>query len=217
MLDFDTTTSRAQIIDAFADLAGFAHTTWTAGRWRVGLLLDRSVTRTRSDDEFARVQRAALDHAERHGLVPERGQSAAHCFGLPCLGGASYEHVELTGALFDVNDALDKFPKPAPLPPPTRTDRTDTYDRRLERAAKYLAAMPGAIQGAQGSTATFKAAVVLVKGFALEPGDALQLLATEFNPRCAPPWSLHELRHKVRQAVQRGRLAHGFIADRRVV
>jgi hypothetical protein len=113
MVDLDTTTTREQIVAAFGELCGFAYTTWTLGHWRGGIWLDRPVTL--HDDEFSRVQRAVLAHAERAGLAPEHGQSAAHCYALPVLGGVPYEHIELMGALFDVEAALRTFPKPEPI------------------------------------------------------------------------------------------------------
>jgi hypothetical protein len=211
MVDLDTPTTREQIEAAFGEFCGFAYTTWTAGHWRAGILLDRPVTL--NDDEFSRVQRAVLAHAERAGLAPEHGQSAAHCYALPVLGGAPYEHAELAGAFFDVADALRRFPKPEPVPQPTRADR-DSYDRLLERAAKYLAKMPGAISGSGGHATTFAAARALVRGFALEQDDALRLLLELHNPMCAPPWTEKELKHKVKQAYQRARVPFGAIADR---
>lgn len=71
----------------------------------------------------------------------------------------------------------------------------------LRRASRYLAALPPSISGSNGHAACFRAALALAKGFALHPDDALRLLATEFNPRCAPPWSEAELRHKIRSAM----------------
>ena len=212
VLDLDAGATCEQIAEAFADDYVLAHTTWTPGRWRVAIVLDRPVTLR--DDEFGRVQRACFAHAERHGLAPEVGQSAAHCFALPCLGGAPYEYIEIGGALFDVDAALATFPKPAPLPIPERRDATDSYGRRLERARKYLERMPGAISGLGGHVTTFAAALKMVRGFGLDPDDAFRLLAEVHNPLCAPAWSERELRHKVKQADQRGRLPHGFLADR---
>lgn len=212
VLDFDTATSREQIVDAFADLSGLAHTTWTPGRWRVAVLLDRPVGPT--DEAFTRVQRAVLAQAEQAGLAPEHGQSAAHAYALPAIGGAPYDFVELTGALFDVGAALRTFPKPEPLPQPTRADRTDSYDRRLERARRYLAKMPGAISGSGGHATTFAAAVAMVRGFALEPDDALRMLLEIHNPICVPRWTENELRHKVKQAYLRARVPFGAISDR---
>lgn len=212
VVDVDVPTTRERIEEAFAGLRGVVHSTWTPGRWRVAVLLDRPVGRT--DDAFARVQRAVLAHAQRAGLEPEHGQSAAHAFALPAVGGAPYEFIELRGALFDVGEALRIFPKPEPEIMPPRVQRSESYDRRLDRARRYLERMPGAISGSGGHRSTFAAAVALVRGFGLEPDDALRLLVEIHNPLCAPPWSEQELRHKVRQASQRGRLPHGFLTDR---
>jgi hypothetical protein len=69
-----------------------------------------------------------------------------------------------------------------------------------ERAQKYLAVLEPSISGSNGHNACFQAACVLVHGFALDDTLALHLLASEFNPRCSPPWSDRELRHKINQA-----------------
>lgn len=71
-----------------------------------------------------------------------------------------------------------------------------------DRASKYLAKMPEAISGSGGHVATFKAALVLVRGFGLGTDDALDLLQNEYNPRCQPSWSEKELRHKVEDAAK---------------
>jgi hypothetical protein len=82
------------------------------------------------------------------------------------------------------------------------------------RARRYLAALPPAISGSGGHAATWTAALVLVRGFDLPPDIAFELLAEGFNPRCEPPWSERELRHKVESAdrnaeAERGYLLHG--------
>ena len=51
---------------------------------------------------------------------------------------------------------------------------------------------------------TFRIACRLIKGFHLPEEQALQLLLSEFNPRCQPPWTEQELRHKVHQASEKG-------------
>ena len=71
----------------------------------------------------------------------------------------------------------------------------------IDRAAKYLAKIPPAVSGQGGHSATFHAASVLVKGFALSIDDASPLLA-EWNQSCQPPWSEHELRHKLDDAAK---------------
>lgn len=213
VLDLDLDVPIGHIADAFSDYYGIAHRTWN-GRWRVGLVLSRPVTLV--DDAFGRVWRAGAEIAEAFGLAPDyKAHDASHCWALPARhDGDSYDYVELQGAFLDVDAALERFPKPEPLPEPRRNTFTDDYAHRLERASKYLAAMPGAISGAGGHACTFKAATALVRGFALEPDDALRLLAEEFNVRCSPPWSPWELKHKIKSALQKARIPFGAIADR---
>lgn len=69
-----------------------------------------------------------------------------------------------------------------------------------ERAGRYLDTLPPAVSGQDGSGATFRAAAVLVHGFALPEDTALGLLLAHYNARCAPPWTMSELTHKVRSA-----------------
>lgn len=84
----------------------------------------------------------------------------------------------------------------------------DNYARALERAARYAAATPGAVSGQGGHNTTIRLADRLLNGFALDARDALDLLV-EWNRKCEPPWTLPELRHKIRQAYIRGRTPRG--------
>src|SRR5205823_12898142 len=68
-----------------------------------------------------------------------------------------------------------------------------------DRARKYVAQMPIAIQGQKGSDRAFAAACALVVGFGLSIEDALPLLR-EYSERCEPPWSEKELQHKLEDA-----------------
>ena len=68
------------------------------------------------------------------------------------------------------------------------------------RALAYLDAMPPAISGQGGHNTTYAAATVLVHGFGIPPDRALELLLAHYNPRCQPPWTEKELRHKVEDA-----------------
>ena len=70
----------------------------------------------------------------------------------------------------------------------------------VARAEAYLDRIPPAISGSGGHNQTYAAATALVHGFALEPEAALRLLLERYNPRCEPPWSDKELRHKVEDA-----------------
>lgn len=71
----------------------------------------------------------------------------------------------------------------------------------IERARKYIAKLPPAVSGQNGSGACFHAACVLVLGFSLGEGDATMLLR-EYSERCNPPWSEKELQHKIRSAMK---------------
>jgi len=81
------------------------------------------------------------------------------------------------------------------LPAPSSTDIVD-------RAKAYLDACDPAISGQGGHNQTFSVAQSLVNGFCLESEVALRLLLENYNPRCEPPWSENELRHKVDSALQ---------------
>ena len=82
-------------------------------------------------------------------------------------------------------------PPPAPAAAPNGV-RSDAY----ERAGKYLAKLPPGVSGEGGHDKTFAAARAAVYGFDLGPARGYDLLAGEFNPRCVPPWTEGELRHK---------------------
>lgn len=69
----------------------------------------------------------------------------------------------------------------------------------MDRARAYVARMDAAVSGGGGHDATFRVACVLVEGFSLSFADAMEVMR-EYNSRCAPPWSEHELEHKVRSA-----------------
>jgi hypothetical protein len=75
---------------------------------------------------------------------------------------------------------------------------------RVERARRYLAVLPPAIEGSHGDVHTFRVCCRLVRGFALEDGEALAVLQ-DWNSRCQPPWSESELAQKVSRARRYGR------------
>lgn len=70
----------------------------------------------------------------------------------------------------------------------------------VERARLLIAKSPPAISGQGGHGATYRVACALVWGFGLEPDEAFPLML-EYNATCAPPWSQHELWHKLRSAL----------------
>jgi hypothetical protein len=85
---------------------------------------------------------------------------------------------------------------------------------RLERARRYLAALPPAIAGSHGDLHTFRVCCRLVRGFALDDGEALALLQ-EWNVRCQPPWTDRELEQKIASARRYGREPIGGLLEAR--
>jgi hypothetical protein len=205
------------ILEAFDGLLMIAHTTFSstpdAQRWRIVLPLDRPVTA----DPYDRVARWLLSALEDVGGQPEYAGSrdAAHAWAVPARPPSGhYEVVHTEGKAVNVADALVAIPEPEPIVLRPRHERNVSYDKRVQRARAYLYTMAPAISGAGGHAATWRAANAMVRGFSLDPDDALALLVQEFNPRCQPEWTIGELKHKVAQALRRGRHPFGFLVER---
>ena len=71
----------------------------------------------------------------------------------------------------------------------------------IERARRYLAATPPAIEGQRGDVRTFCVCCRLIGRFGLTEEEAMHLLSG-WNARCQPPWTVHELVAKVRSATR---------------
>ena len=94
-------------------------------------------------------------------------------------------------------------PPPAVAPLLPKVPRPGGHPSRpeaVEQARKYVSQMEPSISGEHGHDKLLKAASVLVNDFGLNDGEALDLLATEFNPRCVPPWDGAELSRKIGEA-----------------
>jgi RepB DNA-primase N-terminal domain len=85
---------------------------------------------------------------------------------------------------------------------------------RLERARRYVAALPPAIAGSHGDLHTFRVCCRLVRGFALDDGQAFALLQ-DWNTRCQPPWTDGELKQKIASARRYGREPIGGLLEAR--
>jgi hypothetical protein len=87
-------------------------------------------------------------------------------------------------------------------------------DTVLRRAEAYLDRIPPAISGSGGHSQTYAAATAMVHGFGLDAETAFGLLWDRYNPRCQPPWSEKELRHKVSDAASKPHdRPHGWLRD----
>lgn len=103
--------------------------------------------------------------------------------------------------------------KPKPRAPVGALGTSPIDPAIVERARKYVEGMPGGIQGTPGSKQTFDAALALTRGYSLPEPIALEILREVHNPKCKPPWSEKELKHKIRSAIEKGRKPFGFLLE----
>lgn len=96
---------------------------------------------------------------------------------------------------------------PRPGTPPTLP-----RSRLVSRAAAYLRKVPPAVSGQGGHAHTFMTACRLVRGFSLDVDEAYGVML-EWNRTCEPPWSERDLRRKIDQALEHGRLPFGALLE----
>ncbi len=189
-----------QAKEMFADYMGVIHTTrshtldWP--RFRVILPLTRPLNKL----EYASLWQAA----ERRwpGLDPQPKDPSRFWYtpGIPEDG--VFEAVQLTGAWFDP----DQFVQDAPAQVVSRESTPPGEGNLEQRARSYIKKMPPAISGQNGHAATWNVARKLVCDFGLDEQAAFRIMLSEYNPRCQPPWSEKDLRHKITQATTRGKV-----------
>lgn len=201
-------------IDQAAELwsghAGLIHTSrshmpcWP--RYRLVLPLSRPV----STFEYGALWTRVKGHA---GAIDDAPKDPSRFWYLPGVrDGGTFESRRLGGTALDVDLWLAK-PEPTVRLPYVQPQRMADPDRNERRAIAYVRTMDPAIQGQEGSKQTLKAAVVIARGFDLSEGATLQILRSEYNPRCVPPWSESELKHKAADARHKSRLPLGFMLD----
>jgi RepB DNA-primase from phage plasmid len=150
----------------------------------------------------------------------ETDTAATSCSQLTRLPGL-YNHKRQPAELVTmVYGRVDRVFEPGDFPAPRMRVEPSTIpvehyvpsEWRLERARRYIAALPPAIAGAHGDLHTFRVCCRLVRGFALDDGDALELLR-EWNSRCVPPWTDRELEQKIASARRYGRESIGGLLE----
>lgn len=95
--------------------------------------------------------------------------------------------------------------EPPSVPAPHRVHRRGSMPM-IERARRYLAATPPAIQGKRGDERTFRVCCRLIGRFGLAEDEAIDVLS-EWNARCQPPWPAPQLCAKVQSATRYYRAA----------
>jgi predicted P-loop ATPase len=210
VLDYDGGATIAEAVGTWRACFGFLHTTKSntpeAPRFRVVLPFSRPVT----PGEYQRIWKV-LD--ARTGHTIDRATKD------PCRfwyepGSEHPEHFEtrnLEGAPLDPDELLCEVPPPVPAtpPPPVMVSAAKGRPDAETRAVKYLEKLPPAIQGKNGSGATFAACEAVANGFDLGPEVASRLVFEHYNPRCVPPWSDAELLHKCQEPAGGWKLGRG--------
>lgn len=157
----------------------------------------------------------------RGTLIDVRGDGG-HFVAPPSVNGnGPYQWIDQEAELAELPEAWAEWcrtdeRKEHSQPPSGFSATASSGDRTpvIERARKYLAKMPEAIDGQRGHDRLFTAARVLVHGFRLPTEDAYDLLANEYNHRCLPPWSEKEIRHKIDQAATKpSKMPRGWLLD----
>ena len=87
-------------------------------------------------------------------------------------------------------------------------------EERIERARLYLERCPAAISGQGGHNQTMAVAGAVAVGFALSEDQAFQVMQ-DWNARCLPPWSEHDLRRKISEAQKTSQKPTGHLLDGR--
>ena len=154
-----------------------------------GLRIDPTVTKDRA--RFVYTPCATVDGVERHGEV-----RVMRLEPWPVEFLVSHDPGDLRSAAVYVGQKGNGRATPMP--------------ENAKRASAYLAKIQGAVSGNGGHDQTWSAALAVVRGFSLTPEVAFDLLAREYNPRCTPPWTEKELRHKVEDA-SKASIAEGYL------
>lgn len=89
--------------------------------------------------------------------------------------------------------------RPEPSRPTTLAQRNIPRSDKADQARRYLARVPGAVEGQRGDDRTFATACLLVLDFGLSADEAWPLLAA-WNETCDPPWDEKRLRRKLDEA-----------------
>lgn len=182
--------------------AGRAHVLWRVG----GLSVERA--------------EALQKHLARELGTDMAATSASQMTRLPGFFNHKYSAHPLVAVEHKARPATydgHQFPA-VPASPGWNASRPSTQPARqgvpvLERARRYLAATPPAIQGRNGDAKTFRVCCALFRRFDLTDRQVLPLLR-DWNLRCVPHWSDRQLIAKVkaaRRATSRGSLLLGPI------
>jgi hypothetical protein len=210
VLDHDQQGDFDRLVALWSGCSGVVYTTKSHGeqgeRYRVAVALKRPVT----TEEYAKVWQWAAARSSAAGCPPDQQcKDASRFWYSPTMPPGGWRAERLRGAPVDPGPIIALRQQP-PLRVVRPSAAPDTSDR-MRRARAYLAKIPGAISGSHGHTATFNAVASVLIGFDLSEADALELIASDYNPRCDPPWSERELEHKIRSVAAQCQRERGYL------
>jgi putative DNA primase/helicase len=88
-----------------------------------------------------------------------------------------------------------------PAPSGATVESHLSQESRIRRAHEWLAHQPAAIQGQHGDDRTYQVCCAAAVGHDLSEDDTYSVLQ-DWNAGCIPPWSEHNLRTKIRNAIR---------------
>lgn len=213
VLDHDHSGDFAALIQLWAGRLGVVYTTKshraTAPRLRVVLPFTRPV----GPDEYARAWEWAAARSAEVGCPadPQCKDVSRFWYDPSRTADGTWRAERLTGAAIDP----DTIPAPQPKLRIVKPTRPLTETERTKRARAYLKRIPGAVSGAGGHTQTFNAVAAVMIGFDLDADATRDLITSEYNPRCEPPWSERELDHKIASVSERCTRERGYLLTER--
>lgn len=214
VLDYDGAETFEAARELWLGFYGLMHTTRKhtdeAHRFRVILPLSRAV----SPAEYARIW-ARVNELAGAKLDPAPKDPSRFWFTPGVMPNGSFRAVKLDGQPLDADKFL-AMPEPMQSEPaeviPIHASRNESQYDRERRAVNYIERMPAAYSGQQGHLACWAVARKLAQDFQFDEATTFRILWQHYNPRCRPPWTEKELRHKARSAVEKARVSNP-IAD----
>lgn len=215
VLDYDKGAAFDRVTALWREHFGLVYTTKSHGvngdRARVLLPLARCVTA----DEYSKLWDWAARRSRDVNLTADaQAKDVSRFWYDPSTPPGGWRAERLSGEPLNPDPIIALAPEPprlraVPLP------IAPSADIRIERARRYVAKIPGAVSGASGHTTTFNAVAHVMFGFDLDPDTTLSVIASDYNPRCDPPWSERELLHKIRSVAERCTRERGYLLNER--